>query len=457
MAKRLGMAMNRRYFLAAAGSSMAGACLGLTRSTSAMTRILDASVVFQCRRLVQPLQLSSGKIEELTEATASVVVEIDGRRATGRGTIYLSDLWAWPDARLSHDERDRTLRKLCVMIACDLPKRFQEQRWHPLELGLQLHIWTCDELPITPSPPSLARALCASPFDAAIHDGAGLASARSAFSLYEHAAEIPSADSYFPYTGACRAVAHLIQEPRFELPAWYVVGKAEPLQDTLVPAIKRHGYWCFKLKLTGRDIAADVARTAQVFRVARANARRVPRLTVDSNEGNPSADSVFEYLDRLEAADSDAFAALEYLEQPTSRDIRKNAFDWRAVARRKPVLLDEGLTDLDLLADARDQGYGGLALKTCKGHSMLLVAAAWAREQQLLISLQDLTNPGIALIHAALVGAHLPTVNGAELNSPQFTPAANAVFLPRLKDLFEPCDGIHRLPKYISHGLGSSI
>jgi hypothetical protein len=73
------------------------------------------------------------------------------------------------------------------------------------------------------------------------------------------------------------------------------------------------------------------------------------------------------------------------------------------------------------------------------------------------ISLQDLTNPGIALIHAALVGSHLPTINGAELNSPQFTPAANEEFLPQLKELFEPHGGIHRLPQIIPSGLGSDI
>ena len=62
------------------------------------------------------------------------------------------------------------------------------------------------------------------------------------------------------------------------------------------------------------------------------------------------------------------------------------------------------------------------------------------------VSLQDLTNPGISLIHAALVGAHLPTINGAELNSPQFTPAANSEFVERLPELFVPRDGVHRLP-----------
>ena len=67
---------------------------------------------------------------------------------------------------------------------------------------------------------------------------------------------------------------------------------------------------------------------------------------------------------------------------------------------------------------------------------MLLTAAAWAHSRGLLLSLQDLTNPGMALIHGALVGSHLPTINGAELNSPQFTPAANVDYIPRLSGLY---------------------
>lgn len=123
----------------------------------------------------------------------------------------------------------------------------------------------------------------------------------------------------------------------------------------------------------------------------------------------------------------------------------------------KPVLLDEGLTGLELLKEAVAQGWSGLALKTCKGHSFALVAAAWARERGLLVALQDLTNPGYALIHAALLAAHVPMINGVELNSPQFTPGANAEWLPRLAGLFEPARGVHRLPGKVPAGLGSEL
>lgn len=420
-----------------------------------MFQILQAEVSFRSQRLATPLKLSSGTIKELTQATVSIVGEANGRRAIGRGTIYLSVVWAWPSETLTHDERDATLRKLCECLADEIPKHADGKVLHPLEHGLQLHQLVCHDLKIVPDPPALARAMCASPFDAAIHDAAGRTLEHSAFSLYDDVVELPSADAYFPGSGACRAIRDAIRPPRFELPAWYIVGVAEPLESSLVPAIRRCGYYCFKLKLTGRDNRLDVARTIEVFRTARDCGLPRVRLTVDTNEANLTVESVVDYLEQLRATDADAFAALGYFEQPTSRDIRKYPYDWRPVAKYVPVLIDEGLTGLDTLADAQRQGYTGLALKTCKGHSMLLACAAWAHRHQMLVALQDLTNPGFALVHGALVGAHLSTVNGAELNSPQFTPAANREFVKRLPGLFEPRNGVHRLPPKIPVGLGT--
>ena len=88
----------------------------------------------------------------------------------------------------------------------------------------------------------------------------------------------------------------------------------------------------------------------------------------------------------------------------------------------------------------------GVALKTAKGHSLCVVSAAWALQRTLSLAFQDLTNPGIAAIHAALFAARLPTINGAELNSPQFTPEAKAAWLPRLSGLFVPREGVHLVP-----------
>lgn len=419
-------------------------------------KILHAAVSFIDQTLVKPLVLSTGSIAQVTEARAEVSVLANGRRATGCGSIYLSDLWAWPDPALTHAQRDAALRHLCQTIAGDLAAMCGNKAAHPLALGLRLHHAVCESGQTWNIPSVLARAMCASPFDAAIHDASGIALGCSAFDFYRDPAPIPEADPYFENRSACTAIRNILQPPQKAFDAWWVVGKSDSLSDDVGPAVRK-GYRCFKLKIMGRDNAEDAARTVEVYRAVNAMGARDPVLTVDSNEGNPDADSVLDYLMRLREADKMAFAALSYLEQPTGRDISVHCYDWREVTQLKPVMLDEGLTSLALLEEAAQQGWSGLALKTCKGHSFALVAAAWARQRGLLLSLQDLTNPGFSAIHAALFAAHVPMINGVELNSPQYTPDANAAWFPRLSGLFDPADGLHHLPDAMPSGLGSLL
>lgn len=298
-------------------------------------------------------------------------MRVGRREATGRGCIYLSDLWAWPDPGVPHERRDAALRKLCREIAGSLSQLCGGQPAHPTELGLRLHQSVCRETP----PPALARAMCASPFDAAIHDAAGIALNRSAFRFYDAPPPLPTAEAYFP-GGAGAAIARMLRAPKRELAAWYLVGKNDSIEKHVAPWVRR-GCRCFKIKLLARDNDEDAARTVEVYRAVRRFGAERPRLSVDTNEANPDAASVLDYLQRLKAADAEAFAALQYLEQPTPRDIRTHRFDWREVAALKPVMLDEGLTGLELMEAAAGQGWSGFALKTCKGHSFALVAGAW--------------------------------------------------------------------------------
>ncbi|MCF7855039.1 MAG: mandelate racemase/muconate lactonizing enzyme family protein [Candidatus Pacebacteria bacterium] len=414
------------------------------------TTILDAAVSFIDQPLLTPLTISSGSITELSEAVAEVTVRVDGREATGKGAIYLSDMWAWPGSTLGHARCDAELRALCETIAANLPELCGGEPAHPVELGLRLHESICGT---KDDPPVLARAMCTSPFDAAIHDAVGNALECSAFDLYTRPAPIPSADPFLN-GHASDAIRNTLEWRHKELNAWYLVTKGDTAED-LDPWVRKRGYRCFKLKLFGKDNAYDVERTVEVYRILRELGAENILLSIDTNEANPDAASVVDYLERLNATNSDAYNALLYLEQPTARDIIEHPFDWREAAALKPVMLDEGLTSLEGMRTALDQGWSGFALKTCKGHSFTLVAAAWAIQHGLLLSVQDLTNPGIAMIHAALLAAHLPTLNGVELNSPQFTPAANEEWLPRLPGLFDVHDGVHKLPEVMPKGLGS--
>jgi len=420
-----------------------------------ISKILEASVEFVEQPFLKPLQLSSGLITSVTEARVKVRVQVDEKEGTGYGSIYLSDLWAWPEPGLERSQKDAAMRGLCEEIAASLADLCGGTPAHPLELGLQLHhsILAPD---VCPEMPLLGRAVCASPFDAAIHDATGQALGTSAFDFYQNDEAIPSADSWFPGSGACAAIREIFRDPAQTLNAWWIVGAKDDLENGVRPSIEKNQIACFKIKILGKDNAADAARTAEIYRAARGWGIS-PTLSIDSNEANPTAASVLEYLDVLERIDAEAYAALAYLEQPTARDIVAHPFNWHEVAKRKPVFLDEGLTKLELLPVAQEQGWSGLALKTCKGHSFVLVAAAWARRNGLQLALQDLTNPGYAAVHSFLLGAHVDTVNGIELNSTQYTPAANADWLPALSGLFEPREGVHRLETLATPGLGSSL
>jgi L-alanine-DL-glutamate epimerase-like enolase superfamily enzyme len=432
-----------------------GGSLALCTGTRIMNaEIRRAEVEFYHRPFARPLPLRSGFITEITEARATVEVRVGGQRATGRGAIYLSDPWAWPNEGLSHERKDAAMRDLCERIAADLPALCGGEPQHPLELGLRLHDRIVAGVPAS-SAPLLARAVCVSPLDAAIHDAVGLAVRLSAFDLYDEDFPVPSADRLFTGEGVCAAIRRTLRPPVAELPAWLIVGPQMTVEE-MRPWVRRRGYRCFKLRIPVEP-GPDVARTVEVYEAARSLGVARPRLSVDSNEMHHDSASVMDYLERLGEASLATAAALEYLEQPTHRDIRTYAFDWRPVAALHAVIVDEGLTSIETLEIAKDQGWSGFALKTCKGHSFSLVASAWARVHGLLLTMQDLTNPGLAAIHSALFAARVPALNGIELNSPQFTPAANAEWLPRLSGLLEPTDGVHRLPSGPIYGLGSTL
>lgn len=411
--------------------------------------VVEAEASLSEHELETPLVISSGAVTTLIELTATVRVTSGGGTAEGRGSICLSDLWAWPGADRPRADKLAAMIDYGRGIAASLRDRTGGPA-HPLELGLRLHAEVAADH--DHPAPMLARSVCASPFDAAVHDAVGRLTGASAFSFYDEDAAVPSADRLFP-GGAVRAIGQTLRPPPGEVPGWWLVGMTDDLA-AVGDQVRARGFRRFKLKLSG-DPASDAARTVQVFRAA-AGWTRAPRLSVDTNEASPSPAAVLAYLDAVERDCPAAYDSLDYLEQPTPRTSFAED-DWHPVAARKPVLLDEGFTGLDQLEPARERGWSGLALKTCKGHSVALAAAAWARQHGLLVAVQDLTNAGRAAIHSYLLAAHLGPINGVELNSPQYMPAANAAWLPRLSGLFDVRDGTHRLDPAALIGLGSTL
>ncbi|MFO0904568.1 MAG: enolase C-terminal domain-like protein [Pirellulales bacterium] len=425
-------------------------------------RVVDASVAFRDWPLAAPLLLSTGAITSATAAEATVVVRVDGceaagREAEGRGAVFLSELWAWPAADLPRAFRAARLQQLAQRTAERLVELTGAEPQHPLELGLRLldqaAAGACDDE--APPAPRLARLLAASPFDAALHDAVGKALDVSAYRLYDPPQPVPSADAWFGVDGAAAAVGAMLRvEPQRVFPATFVVGPADG-GEALAELVRRwaveRGYGRVKLKLRGVDPIEDARRCCDVTAALRAAGVAQPWISVDMNGACPDMAAVATFLDELARGDADAFAALQYLEQPTAAG--RTDVDWRGLRLAKPVLLDEGLEGLDSFVEAMERGWSGGALKTCKGLSLMLVVAAWAMRHGRTLALQDLTNPGRAAVQAAWFAAHLPTVNGLELNSPQFVPAANEPWRSRRPELLDVHDGCHRLTGPVPAGL----
>ena len=442
-------------------------------------RVVDATVTFEDYPLRSPLVLTGGTIEEATEARCTVTVEdARGHVATGRGTVFLSAIWAWPQSELGFLTRVDAMQQMCLEVADRMPVWCAEPR-HPLEHGMDVHervdalsIPVGRRLFITERIPTLAALVCWSPFDQALHDAYGRLLGMSSYEALGRDFLPQDLSTWLGDVGEGRYLDELIYRQELEeLDAWFVVGTNDALREADAPDladdlpasvegwIARCGYRCFKLKTKGADPSAEAEWVASVYReiVAIRAELGLPGdliYEVDANEGCAGPWVLAEFLDELEAVDAKAYAALDYLEQPTERDLGANRWDMEPISARRPVLADEGITSLEELRLAVELGWTGPALKTCKGHSLALLEIAWCELTGRPYALQDLTNPNIGAVHAAGLAAHCATCNGVELNVMQFVPASSVCEAEQFPGIFEVRDGVHRVGGLGAVGLG---
>ena len=164
--------------------------------------------------------------------------------------------------------------------------------------------------------------------------------------------------------------------------------------------------------------------------------------SLDFNERCRNVGYLLEFLNRLRERAPRAYDRIQYIEQPTARDLkadRKNVM--HEAAKLKPVVIDESLTDLESLLLAQEMGYTWVALKACKGQSQAMLMAAAAQKHRMFLCVQDLTCPGASLIHSAGLAAHIPGVQGIEANARQYVPAANLPWVKKFPGLFVVKDG----------------
>lgn len=443
-------------------------------------KLLEIEPIFSDAVFRTPLKFGSGIVSAITDMRCRVLVETrDGKRGEGLGNILLSDLWGFPSAAVPHEQRDAAMRRVAEKF-CD--HMMSNARYgHPMELYLEAKPLLKDiaasvdqELKLAEPMPILGALVCASPVDAALADAFGNANGISTYDGY--GAEFMNYDlSQWCGPEFIGKYPGDYLHPTFKpsLPIFHLVGgvdkltrdevTAEDPQDGLPVSleewIERDGIRCFKVKLRGNDNDWDVERTARIAEVVTATYERLGitdrfYLSTDSNEMNPDPESVVDYLHRLRERSPMAYEALLYLEQPTERDLTVHRFDLSPVAALKPVVVDEGVTDVERMDLAIALGWSGVGLKTCKGHSSALLYVAKAKEKGLVLTFQDLTNPGLSLVHEAGFAARIDTLMGFEYNSRQFLPFAQPEVIEAHESLFRVQDGQVSMETLGTTGLG---
>jgi L-alanine-DL-glutamate epimerase-like enolase superfamily enzyme len=429
-------------------------------------RIEDISISFEDFLYRAPYKFGGREVDRVTLLNVHCrLVSRAGKSATGFAAMPLGNVWSFPAPEIPYDTTLAAMKTLAGKLAA-ITKTFREFA-HPLDVNhtlepeyLKAAAETSRQMRLAEPIPKLCTLVTVSPIDAAIHDAYGRLHNRNSFEVCGRAfvkydlAHYLNNDFRGEYLDSYIAPAAI---PRIRM--YHSCGASDPLTaagvrhpihdglpESLEAWIPYNGVTAIKIKLNGDDLAWDVNRVAAIDRVATAAERRRGYTgwiySLDFNERCPNVAYLLDFERRLRETAPSAFSRVQYIEQPTARDLaahRNNTMF--AAARLRPVVIDESLTGLDALLLAREMGYTGVALKACKGQSQTLLMAAAAQKYRMFRCVQDLTCPGAALVQSAGIAAHLPGAGTLEANARQYVPAANEGWDTRFPGLFRVRDG----------------
>ncbi|MEK6262401.1 MAG: mandelate racemase/muconate lactonizing enzyme family protein [Planctomycetota bacterium] len=443
-------------------------------------RIRNAACAFEAVTFRTPLKFGGRIISKSFLMNVDVEVESrDGKRhASGFGSMPVGNIWAWPTNKVSDDQTESAMKQFAEEVI-ELANGCSEYG-HPVALSYHLsaeyeHLGKllANKLKLPEPIPKLALAVAASPFDAALHDAYGRLHGLNSYNTLSSKFMTHDLSEYLDNDFKGEYLdKYTLREPKEKLPLYHLVGAIDPLTDadvtkkigdglpdTLGQWIAFNGLTHMKIKLSGDNFDWDVERTLSVNRVAEeAQAKRGCAdwvYSLDFNEKCPNPEYVVEFLKKVQAESAAAYDRVQYIEQPTNRDLKAHPeHKMHEAAKLKPVVIDESLTDYDSLLLAREMGYSGVAIKACKGHTESLLLGAAAQKFGLFLCVQDLSCPGYSFLHSASLAARIPTVAAIEGNGRQYCPAANKPWNKLFPTMFEIKDGTVGTAALNGEGLG---
>jgi len=443
-------------------------------------RIDELSFSYEDFTYRTPIKFGGTVLDRATVLNVDCVVStVQGRSARGFGSMPLSNVWAFPSRTMTYEVTLGAMKALAEQI-CRIAAD-TKIAGHPIDLYravepeyMQAAANVSNRLALTEPIPKLCTLVTASAFDAAVHDAYGKVHGVNCYQTY--GAEWMSHDlaHYLGGEFAGEYLSDYVSEtPKPRLPLYHLVGAVDPifpsdvknavgdgLPECLPEWIRFNGLTHLKIKLNGDDLQWDIDRVLSVDRAAAETQaeRGVTQwfYSLDFNEKCPNVEYLLQCLERIREKAPAAFERIQYVEQPTARDLeahRENLM--HAASRLRPIVIDESLVDLETLKLAREMGYTGAALKACKTQSEALLMAAAGRKYEMFLCVQDLTCPGASLIHSAGLAAHVPTVMAIESNSRQYVPVANEPWRHRFPGIFCVSDGTMDTSGLTGAGLGA--
>ncbi len=447
-------------------------------------RIVSLEPILRSDELRVPLKFGGVVVTDSTSLIVKATVENKkGDVAEGWGAMPLIDKWAFPDPTDTHEKKLEAMKLIGEGTCKMLEKRMHDSFAHPIDIMLgardeilRLAREVDREVGLKVPMPVLGVLVSTSPIDAALHDAFGRVNKICSYDGYSSKYMEHDLSFYLGEEFCGKYISDYLQ-PRYaeELPVFHLVGALDKLTEDEVDAndpkdglpvsleewIGRDGVFCLKVKLSGTDIDWDVQRTKAVAEIASETLRQMGQekfyLSADSNEMNPDPDATLEYLRKLKRTSPLAFDNLLYIEQPTERELARHMFSMKEVAKIKPVLADEGVTDLGSFDLALNLGWSGVAVKACKWHSSSLLYISKMEHYGIPYSIQDLTCPGLALVHSASLAARSKPLKGFEYNARQYLPFAYMEVQNRHRSLFTVKEGKVRTETLHPFGLGFSI
>ncbi len=442
-------------------------------------RLVDIAVATEDIPFRMPIKFGGRVVSSGMLLNVSVTVETrDGRRGTGEGSMPVANAWAWPSSQVPGEQTFTAMLEFGKR-ACEVARGYNGQG-HPLEITHELATAYAAEatlveqqLNLAEAIPPLAQRVAASPLEAAIHDAYGKTLGQNSYNLLS--AEYVSADLAHYLTPEFAGEfldRYTLRAPKPQIPLYHLVGALDPLTsdditkriddglpETLGEWIQADGLTHLKIKLAGDDLPWDVDRVVNVEAAAvEAQAARGCLqwfYSLDFNEKCRDVAYVLEFLRNVQERSPMALQRVQYIEQPTHRDLKAYPENrMHEAAKIKPVVIDESLLDLESLLLCREMGYSGVALKACKGHTDALLMGAAAQKYGMFLCVQDLTCPGRSFLHSASLAARVPTVAAIEGNARQYCPAANRGWEDRFPSMFHIAEGTVGTAALDGPGLG---